>query len=135
MMFLSNLSTDIEYTCGNLDFAISGTFPYIVSLIVLIIKIAVPVLLIIFGMLDLAKAVIASKEDEIKKGQQTFIKRLVASVIVFFVVQIVQIIVRFAAGQGDDSDNIMGCFNCFISGEVSEEDGSNGCKVYKSDES
>ena len=44
----------------------------IISTIILAIQIAIPVLLIIFGMLDLGKAVVASKEDEIKKGQQIF---------------------------------------------------------------
>ena len=32
-----------------------------------IIQIGIPILLIIFGMLDLGKAVVAGKEDEIKK--------------------------------------------------------------------
>lgn len=127
MMFLANVSMQAEYTCGGLDFAFSGTFPYLVSLVVLLIKIIVPVLLVIFGMLDLGKAVVASKEDEIKKGQQTLIKRFIAAAIVFFIVQIAQIIVRFAAG--DDSENVMGCFNCFINGKA--EDGS--CQLYVSE--
>ena len=84
-----------------------------VHTIIVVIKIAVPILLIIFGMLDLGKAVVAAKEDEIKKGQQTFIKRAIAAVIVFFVLQIVQIIVRFISA-GDA--NIAQCFNCFIHG-------------------
>ena len=91
-------------------------FPYIVSTIVTLIQIVVPVLLIVFGMLDLAKAVIASKEDEIKKAQMTFVKRLIAAVIVFFIIYLVQLVVRFVAGSNQDT--IMGCFNCFINGKV-----------------
>ena len=62
-----------EYTCGSTGLIFSGTFPYIISTIVTVIKIAVPILLIIFGMLDLGKAVVAAKEDEIDsyKGQGT----------------------------------------------------------------
>jgi len=112
MMFLAKVSTALEYTCGGTGLVFSGTVPYIISTVILIIKIVVPILLIIFGMLDLGKAVVASKEDEIKKGQQTFIKRAVAAVIVFFVIQIVQIIIRFVAGS--DSSTVMNCFNCFI---------------------
>ena len=108
-----------EYTCGNLeDLVFSGTFPYIISAIVLLIKIAVPVLLIIFGMLDLGKAVVAAKEDEIKKGQQTFVKRLVTAIIIFFVVQLVQIVIRFVSSNDTD---IVGCFNCFINGYVDDD--------------
>ena len=112
-MFLAKVLMNTEYTCGGTNLIFSGTFPYIVSTIVMIIKIAVPVLLIIFGMLDLGKAVVAAKEDEIKKGQQTFIKRAIAAVIVFFVIQIVQIIVRFVSGS---DQSVSGCFNCFING-------------------
>ena len=113
----SKASMTGEYTCGGGNFIFSGSVPYVVSTVVLIIKIAVPVLLIIFGMLDLGKAVVASKEDEIKKGQQTFIKRVIAAVIVFFVIQIVQIILRFVSGS---DDGIIQCFNCFVSGESSD---------------
>lgn len=112
-MFLAKVLMNSEYTCGGTNLIFSGTFPYIVSTIITIIKIAVPILLIIFGMLDLGKAVVAAKEDEIKKGQQTFIKRAIAAVIVFFVIQIVQIVVRFVSGN---DQNIAGCFNCFING-------------------
>lgn len=113
-MFLAKVLLDLEYTCGGTNLIFSGTFPYMVSTAITIIKIAVPVLLIIFGMLDLGKAVVAAKEDEIKKGQQTFIKRAVAAVIVFFVIQIVQIIVRFVSGN---DQSVAGCFNCFINGK------------------
>ena len=114
----SDIDTSFQYTCGSLSFNFSGTIPYVVHTIVIIIKIVVPVLLVIFGSIDFLKAVIAQKEDEIKKGQQTFIKRLIAAVIVFFVVQIVQLIISFASG--DDTD-ITNCFDCFVNG--------NGCKA------
>ena len=63
-MFLVDAFNQSElYRCGSLDFEFAGTFPYLVSTAILIIKIVVPILLIIFGMLDLGKAVVASKED------------------------------------------------------------------------
>lgn len=114
-MILDKLTTTAEYTCGATNLVFSGTFPYMVHTIIVIIKIAVPILLIIFGMLDLGKAVIAQKEDEIKKGQQTFLKRAIAAVIVFFVIQIVQLIVRFVS---NNDTSISNCFNCFINGEA-----------------
>lgn len=129
MMFLDKVATAAEYTCGNIDgFVFSGMFPYVVSTAVTIIKIVVPILLIVFGMLDLAKAVIASKEDEIKKAQMTFVKRLIAAVIVFFIVSLVQIVIRFVAGS--DEDNVMSCFNCFVSGSVTESN-SASCSLYQ----
>jgi hypothetical protein len=128
MMFLDKVSMDSQYSCGDTNLVFSGTFPYIVSTIILLIKIVVPILLIIFGMLDLGKAVMASKEDEIKKGQQTFIKRLIAAVLVFFVISIVQIVVRFAS-NGENA--ITNCFNCFVHGTVSEGS-NNSCDIENS---
>lgn len=125
---LAKVATSSEYTCGGIDnFVFSGMFPYVVSTIVMIVKIVVPILLIIFGMLDLAKAVIASKEDEIKKAQMTFVKRLIAAVIVFFVVSLVQVVIRFVAGN--DEDSVMGCFNCFVNGSVTESN-SSSCSLH-----
>ena len=124
---LAKVATDAEYTCGSVDnFVFSGMFPYIISTMVTLIQIVVPILLIVFGMLDLAKAVIASKEDEIKKAQMTFVKRLIAAVIVFFVVSLVQIVVRFVSGN--DENSIMGCFNCFVNGSVSDNN-SSSCQL------
>ena len=54
-----------------------------------IIKILIPIGLIMFGLIDLGKAVIAGKEDEMKKAQGTLIKRVIYAVIVFLVVQLV----------------------------------------------
>lgn len=122
-MFLVNsglLELD-EVTCGTGNFTFSGTFPYMIAMAILIIKIAIPVLLIIFGMLDLGKAVVASKEDEIKKGQQILIKRAISAVIVFFIIQIVQIVIRFVAGS--NGSTVSQCMNCFVYGEI----GPNSC--------
>lgn len=87
-----------------------------VHTIVLIIQIVVPILLVVFGMMDLVKAVIAGKEDEIKKSQMTFVKRLIAGALVFFVFVIVKMLVSFVA----DDDGIMNCANCFLNGANSK---------------
>lgn len=129
LMFLEKVTTSAEYTCGNIDnFVFSGMFPYVVSTIVTIIKVVVPIILVVIGMIDLMKAVIASKEDEIKKAQTTFIKRIIVAVIVFFIVSIVQIVIRFVAGG--EEDNVMGCFNCFVNGKVTESTTA-ACSLYE----
>ncbi len=86
--------------------------------VILIIQIMVPVLLIIWGMLDLGKAVIAQKDDEIKKGQQTLIKRITAAAIVFFVIVIVKLLVGVVAtgSEGANADDIKSCIDRFVNG-------------------
>lgn len=64
----------------------------VIGFIVKAIWIGIPILLIIFGMIDLGKAVIASKEDEIKKATKAFGKRFLYAAAVFLVVWLVQVV-------------------------------------------
>ena len=102
----------LDVTCGGGTLVMDEMIPNLISTAIDIIKIVVPILLVVFGMLDLGKAVMAQKEDEIKKGQQTFIKRIIAAVIVFLVVFIVQIVFNLVAN--DNEGNVWGCVDCFI---------------------
>ena len=100
---------------GCSDFvAVDAKIPNAVHIIIVVLQIAIPVLLVIFGTIDFLKAVTSSKEDEIKKGRTTFIQRVIAAVIVFFIVAIVKLIVSFAGGN--DSPDIIKCANCFLNG-------------------
>ncbi len=112
-----------EYVkCGTMIPKMATIIPNLTSTIVDILKIGVPVLLIIFGMLDLGKAVMAQKEDEIKKSQQLFIKRLLSAALVFLVFIIVEVVFNLIAGSTEDnSDKIWNCVSCFINGP------ENGC--------
>ncbi len=57
--------------------------------ILLFIQIAIPIGLILYGTIDLGKAVIAGDEKEIQSNQKVLFKRVIAAVLVFFVVAIV----------------------------------------------
>ena len=104
-------------TCGSLEISFSRQIPYIIHTIITLIKIVVPILLIIYGMLDLGKSVIAQKEDEIKKGQQLFIKRCVTAAIVFFIVTIVEFLINLVGG--DEEAIINSCLKCFVNNDES----------------
>ena len=64
----------------------------IVGYVVFGIKVVVPIILIIIGMVDLAKAVAAKEEKEIKTAQQGLVKKAIAAVLVFLVVSIVGVL-------------------------------------------
>ena len=86
----------------------------VVKSILTVIQIAVPVLLIIMGSLDLMKAVMAGKEDEIKKAQNTFVKRAIAAIIVFFIPLIVSLIIGLLPAGTTSSGvelNYKACWN------------------------
>ena len=56
----------------------------------------VPIIVIVLGTLDFFKAVIAGKEDEMKKAQKTFIKRIIIGVLVFLVPVLINAIMWLA---------------------------------------
>ena len=96
---------------------IDSSIADLVHTIIRFIQIAVPIILVVLGMIDFLKALMAQKEDEIKKGQQIFIKRAIAAIIVFFVIAVVKFVISAVAG--DDSSDIIRCADCFIEGSQS----------------
>ncbi len=109
--------TDI--TCG--DITIDIIVPNTVHLVVTIIKILIPIALIVWGLLDLGKAVMANEEKEMKEAQGKFIKRCLYAVLVFFVVAVVQFVFKTLAkaDEGDENkaSNATTCIACFINGD------------------
>ena len=95
--------------------SIPEMLPKVTKTIVLAIEVLVPVLLVVFGMFDLLKSIIAHKEDEIKKGQQILIKRLIVSAMIFSMVAIVKFVV--SAFAEDNKNGMMNCVNCFVTGK------------------
>ena|GEM_PF-2111479 len=79
----------------------------------LFLQVVVPILLIILGSIDFAKAVASQKEDEIKKGQSSFFKRLITAAMIFLLLLIIRLVVGMA---GDNSARILQCMNCFLRG-------------------
>ncbi len=106
-MFILDALDTID--CGN-GVGIPGQLAHIIAMVVNFIYIGVPILLIIWGMLDLGKAIISQKEDDIKKGQSTFVKRLIAALIVFFVVVIVKFLVGLVA-EGGSEGTVVTCID------------------------
>lgn len=115
---------DIDNVCGAIDNNLAG----LIHTAIVIIKFAIPILLIIFGMLDLGKGVVASKEDEIKKGQHTFIKRLFAGVIVFFMISITQLIISLI--DKDSNGGIWTCANGILNGKTNYLEKMDNVKYY-----
>lgn len=48
-------------------------------------KVAIPVIIIALGMFDFGKAVVASKDDEIKKQTTRLLYRAIAGIVIFFI--------------------------------------------------
>ncbi len=95
--------------CGTTE--IPEQLASIIAFIYNAIRIAVPLLLIIIGMVDMAKAVTAGKEDEIKKAQGLLVKRAVAAVIVFLLLSIVKLLMSVVGAGEANNPGIWTCIN------------------------
>lgn len=83
----------------------------VVGYIINFLKIAIPIIIILLATLDLGKAVMAGKEDEIKSAQKMLIKRLIYGVAIFFVTTIVQLVFSLVGENIKTGDSGV-CFSC-----------------------
>ena len=107
--------------CGGL-----GSVPYVmirfINRIVNIIKVIVPVILIIMGMIDMAKATTASDEKQMQTSRKMFIKRIIYAVMVLFVVSIVQLLFTILqTSVFQKENNLLGCVSCVIGNDCDSE--------------
>lgn len=57
-------------------------------------KIIIPIILIIMGSIDYGQAIISSDADSVKKATNTFMRRVIAAIIIFFIPTIVNVVFR-----------------------------------------
>lgn len=117
----SNTTTniDLEHFCqGNVLNVFKG-----VGWLFFTVKIIVPILLVIFGCVDFAKAVVISKDDEIKKAIKSLVIRSIAGIIIFFVPSGINFIVQVIGGEDVYRGSEFGaCTECIL------DPGSSSCK-------
>lgn len=80
--------------------------------IIMILKIAIPVIIILLGTIDLGKAVMAGEDKKIKEAQKMLLMRLIYGVAIFFVTTIVQVVFGLVAGAEGTADDSSICWSC-----------------------
>lgn len=76
---------DTTFSCGSISVVLN-----IAKFALRTIQFVVPVLLILWGTIDLVKSVVAGKEEDIKKYQKVLVKRVISAVIVFLIPLLVE---------------------------------------------
>ena len=94
--------------CTYLDPIIS-----IIKTVLNIVRWAIPIILIVIGTFDMMKAVIASKEDEIKAAQKLLIKRVVYAVVIFLIPTIVYFVFNIVSNTNgiDGTGSFWDCWD------------------------
>ena len=108
MDLVNLLASDVS--CGSVK--IPGAIVGLIGTAIFIIQVVVPILLVLWGMLDFAKGVIGQDEDKIKAGQKKFIQRAIAAVAVFLIVAIVQLVITTVGNMAGDGNQANSAWNC-----------------------
>ena len=102
------LEVDVEF-CAN-----TAVIWHLVGQILTIIKIVFPLLVIIFGIVDIGKSVVASKPEEITKSFKSFLYRLAAAIAIFFIPNIVGFGISLANGFSEVESDYKICRTCIV---------------------
>ncbi len=101
----------------NIDFCtkdnVKGVFRAIGWLIV-IIKIIVPLVIIAFGVIEFAKAMVSSKEEEIKKAGKNLVISSILGIFVFFIPAIISFVTGLVGGEDIYNESFGVCTNCML---------------------
>lgn len=103
----------------------------LVGRVLFVFKIVIPILLMVFGMIDLGKAVVGAKDDEIKKALKQLMMRAIAAVVVFLIPTIIAFIFSIVDSFTDVKDDYNVCAECIShpSSTNCNTSGSNDGKV------
>lgn len=112
--------------CGN-----NKKFPTVIGTLIstlyVIIRILVPILLIISGIISFLKATFSSKvEESIDQAKKSLIKNIISAVIIFFIVSILNFVIRLVAGT---NNSFTSCINCMIHPDECRQENSNIAKL------
>lgn len=86
----------------------------VVGYILMIIKIVVPLILIVLGSIDFAKAAISGDDESTKKSAVMFMKRILIGLIIFFIPTVIDFLLSLVNGVSDVAKQYENCSNCLL---------------------
>lgn len=99
----------------------------LVGRILFVFKIVIPILLMVFGMIDLGKAVVGAKDDEIKKALKQLMMRAIAAIVIFLIPTIIGFIFSIVDSFSDVKSDYNVCATCISHpGDCSTTSSSDG---------
>ncbi len=115
LIFSPNLvnAADLEYVaCGNAE-GIPAAVPQLISIVYTLLIVATPIILIIFSIVALLKALTGGSADDINKAKNKLIKKFIAAALVFFVAGIGKFVIMKAA-DASEKDSVSACLECML---------------------
>lgn len=89
------------------------------------LKILVPLIIIILGVIDFSKATLSSDDKAISKAATTLIQRLILGIAIFLIPTIVNLVLNLVKESVEVVGNTGACYTCLLDPNSSE------CDSYK----
>ena len=86
-----------------------------VGWILTVFKVAVPLLIIGYGIFDFGQAVVGSKDEDIKKSTKRLMYRALAGIVIFFIPSLVLWLFGLVNGYGEAAAPFKECETCILS--------------------
>ena len=88
----------------------------VIGYILFILKILIPILIIVLGMIDFGKSAISSDEKAMQKSAMSLVKRIIIGIAIFFVPLLVKIIFNMIGQFSSEmKKDYINCVNCLTS--------------------
>ena len=90
----------------------TATMLRFVGYAILIFKVAIPIIIIVLGMMDFGKAVVSEKDEDIKKQAVKLGRRALAGLIIFFIPTVINWL--FSTVPGATNGDLAICRECLL---------------------
>ena len=88
----------------------------VIGYILFILKILIPILIIVLGMIDFGKSAISSDDKAMQKSAMSLVKRIIIGIAIFFVPLLVKIIFNMIGQFSSEmKKDYINCVNCLTS--------------------
>lgn len=81
-----------------------------------VVKIVIPLILVVFGCIDFAKAVLSNKDDDIKKSAKSLIIRVIAGIVIFLIPSVINMVINLIGDRADGvyRGTFADCTSCML---------------------
>lgn len=103
----------------------TARFWQLAGYVLYIIKVLIPLIIIILGAIDFAKALTSNKDDEINNATKKLIVRMVIGIVIFFIPLLISTIFGLIKNANPYLDKVDACQTCLL------KPFNSACNAYK----
>ncbi|MBE6139918.1 MAG: hypothetical protein E7172_00010 [Firmicutes bacterium] len=124
------MSADSVGTAAHGFCANTASFWQFIGIVLLVFKIVVPIVLIVYGMVDLGKAVISSDDKAVTGAVKTLAYRVIAAIIIFFIPTLISAVFSLVGTFNEDAKEDYNVCKTCITHPNRDADIEGSCKYH-----